>query len=283
MSIFPVFMFQLPPNLKPPHHLETVGETRPFSNYAARREFDQFQPLPVGIQTGLLDRIRHTPTAQWCVLRCWWKTSSMIVLLDLSAAFDTIDIDTPLRRLEHTFGITGSALLWLKTYLEDRSQYVRIGNDRSSVVSCEFGVPQGSVLGPALFSAYVAPIAGVISSFGVHHTQYADDTQLYIELQKDATETLDSCFQAVHRWFTENGLALNPDKSEAIVIGTGARTRQEGRIDAMTLGSASITVSDSVKSWASPLMRLFPSTPTSTTSARHPTSTSGHCDIYANA
>ena len=90
--------------------------------------------------------------------------------------FDTIDIYTLLRRLEHTFEITGSALFWLKTYLEDRSQYVRIGNDRSAAVSCKFGVPQGSVLGPALFSTYVAPIAGVISSFGVHHTQYADNT-----------------------------------------------------------------------------------------------------------
>ena len=79
-------------------------------------------------------------------------------------------------------------------------------------------------------------------------TQYADDTQLYVELHTDAVKSLDSCFQAVHRWFTENGLALNPDKSEAIVIGTGARIRQEGRIDVMTLGSASITVSDSVKS-----------------------------------
>ena len=149
------------------------------------------------------------------------KRRSMIVLLDLSAAFNTIDIDTLLRRLEHTFGITGSALFWLKTYLEDHSQFVRIGNDRSTAVSCKFGVPQGSVLGPALFSTYVvvAPIAGVISC-GVHHTPYVDDTQLYIELQKDAAKMLDSCFQAVHRWFTENGLALNPEKSEVIMTDT---------------------------------------------------------------
>ena len=129
------------------------------------------------------------------------KRRSMIVLLDLSAAFDTIDIDTLLRRLEHTFGITGSALLWMKTYLEDRTQFVRIGDDRSGSVHCRFGVPQGSVLGPALFSTYVAPIAGVISSFGVHHTQYADDTQLYIELRDNAVTSLDNCFRAVHQWF----------------------------------------------------------------------------------
>ena len=176
------------------------------------------------------------------------KRRSMIVLLDLSAAFDTIDIDTLLRRLEHTFGITGSALLWMKTYLEDRTQFVRIGDDRSGSVHCRFGVPQGSVLGPALFSTYVAPIAGVISSFGVHHTQYADDTQLYIELRDNAVTSLDNCFRAVHQWFIENGLALNPGKSEVIVTGTGARIRQEGRIEEMTLGDTPISVSNTVKS-----------------------------------
>ena len=78
------------------------------------------------------------------------RRRSMIVLLDLSAAFDTIDISTLLFHLQHTFGISGLALLWLKTYLEGRTQYVRVGSDRSSAVSCEFGVPQGSVLGPML-------------------------------------------------------------------------------------------------------------------------------------
>ena len=140
------------------------------------------------------------------------KCRSMIVLLDLSAAFDTIDIDTLLRRLEHTFGITGPALQWLRTYLEDRKQYVRVGNDRSTAVSSEFGVPQGSVLGPKLFATYIAPIAGVISSFGIHHTQYADDTQLYIELRNDNLSRLNDCSLAVHRWFAENGLAPQPRK-----------------------------------------------------------------------
>ena len=111
------------------------------------------------------------------------RRRSMIVLLDVSAAFDTIDISTLLCHLEHTFGISGLALLWLKTYLEGRTQYVRVGSDRSSTVSCEFGVPEGSVLGPMLSTTYIAPIAGVVSSFWIHHTQYADDTQLYIELR----------------------------------------------------------------------------------------------------
>ena len=175
------------------------------------------------------------------------RRRSMIVLLDLSAAFDTIDISTLLCRLQHT---SGSALLWLKTYLEGRAQYVRVGSDRSSAVSCEFGVPRGSVLGPMLFATYIAPIAGVISSFGIHHTQYADDTQLYIELRdSDTISRLNECFRSVHSWFAENGLALNPDKSEVIVIGTGTRHRKEGGINAVTLrlGDTSIAVSKTVK------------------------------------
>ena len=100
-----------------------------------------------------------------------------------------------------------------------------------------------------LFATYIAPIAGVISSFGIHHTQYADDTQLYIELRNsDTLLRLNDCFRSVHSWFAENGLALNPDKSEVIVIGTGARNRKEDGISAVTLGDTSIAVSKTVES-----------------------------------
>ena len=90
---------------------------------------------------------------------------SLLVLLDLSAAFDCIDINTLERRLEHTFGFTGAVLSWLRSYLNNRSQFVRVGEVKSSTSPCKFGVPQGSVLGPLFFSLYVAPIANVIAGF----------------------------------------------------------------------------------------------------------------------
>jgi len=147
----------------------------------------------------------------------------MLLQLDLSSAFDTIDMCTLLRRLRFTFAISGPALKWIRSYLACRSQAIRLGHKQSPNISCEYGVPQGSVLGPLLFTLFMSPISNVISSFGVSQTQYANDTQLYIGLN-DATSvsTLSDCFTAVQHWLDLNGLSMNPDKTEAIVIGTSA-------------------------------------------------------------
>ena len=105
------------------------------------------------------------------------------------------------------------------------------------------------MLGPLLYTLYVAPIASVIALFNVNHMQYADDTQLYIALDNtSANANMNSCFQAVKNWFTLNGLSLNPDKSEALVIGTKARQRTEGAVDEVSIGDVLIPVSDCVRS-----------------------------------
>jgi len=97
---------------------------------------------------------------------------SLLVQLDLSAAFDTLEKPTLLRRLNHTFDVRGTLHKWVDSYLNERSQYVRVGDRVLSSVSCHYGVPQGSVLGPLLFTIYTSPVVSVIAPFSnVHHAQ----------------------------------------------------------------------------------------------------------------
>ena len=153
----------------------------------------------------------------------------MLISLDLSAAFDTINHTILLSRLQTSFGISGLAHACFHSYLEECSQFVRIGCSMSPVTLCTMGVPQESVLGPILFSLFISPIAHIVSSYGLLQQQYADDTQLYVAISKDNYDTpvakLELCLSTFHTWFCYNGLALNPDKSEAIVFGITQRSR----------------------------------------------------------
>ena len=81
---------------------------------------------------------------------------SLLLQLDLSAAFDTLDKPPLLRRLDHTFGVRGTSRKWVDSYLNECSHYVRVGDSISSSVSCHYGVPRGSVLGPLLFTIHLA-------------------------------------------------------------------------------------------------------------------------------
>jgi Reverse transcriptase (RNA-dependent DNA polymerase) len=134
---------------------------------------------------------------------------SILLQLDLSSAFDTLDKCTLLGHLRYTFGISGPAFNWISSYLVCRTQSVCVGEKQSASTECEYGVPQGSVLGPLLLSLYMSPVAHVIGSFAVNRTQYADDTQLYVALSEEKSiPTLTDCFHAVHHWLDRNGLSL---------------------------------------------------------------------------
>jgi Reverse transcriptase (RNA-dependent DNA polymerase) len=101
---------------------------------------------------------------------------SCLCLLDLSAAFDTIDLSILLESLSSWFGISGTALNRVKSYLTSRSFFVQVRDSQSSVYQLLYGVPQGSVLGPLLFILYTSPLSTIISKSSVHHHLYADDT-----------------------------------------------------------------------------------------------------------
>ena len=107
------------------------------------------------------------------------KQMAVLILLDLSAAFDTLKHSVLLSRLESRFGVKGEALKWIKSYLSDREQFVKIGHHASKPRPLETGVPQGSVLGPILFTLYMAPLADIIARHGINSLFYVDDSQLY--------------------------------------------------------------------------------------------------------
>ncbi len=153
-----------------------------------------------------------------------------LTLLDLSAAFDTIDHQILLQRLEGWFAVSGPALTWLSSYLKNRTQQIKLGCYLSSELSLPFGVPQGSVLGPLLFTLYTSPLSRVIADHSIPHHLYADDSQLYVSFtSQDSTSSLSnlqSCLSAIQRWMFMNKLKLNPGKTEFLLIGHEQQRRK---------------------------------------------------------
>ncbi len=174
---------------------------------------------------------------------------SLLVLLDLSAAFDTIDHNILLNRLENFVGISGSALAWFKSYLSDRHQFVAVNEEVSYRSQVQYGVPQGSVLGPLLFTLYMLPLGDIIRRHGVSFHCYADDTQLYISSRPGEThqiEKLMECIVDIKNWMTSNFLLLNSEKTEVLII--GPKTPTSNNLEhCLTLDGCSVNSSSSVR------------------------------------
>jgi len=188
-------------------------------------------------ETALIHTLNHIYTA------ADHGKPSLLVSLDMSAAFDTIDHSILISRLQTSFGISGPVLAWLRSYLLHRTQLVKICCTSSTIFELDSGVPQGSVLGPILFSVYVSPIGCIASLYNLLHQQYADDTQLFISLSSPTCgpdiRQLELGLQQLHTWLCTNGLCLNPDKSDAIIFGTARDCSHTPILPLLTLLDAS--------------------------------------------
>jgi len=150
----------------------------------------------------------------------------ILVLLDLSAAFDTIDHGILLDKLLKDFGIRDKALKWFKSYLQNRAFCVKVDKALSDFLCLMFGVPQGSLLGPILFILYIKYLQKIAAKYGLSIQLYADDSQLYISFHPtrpseldDVTDKINSCLAEIKDWMIRNFMKLNESKTELLIIG----------------------------------------------------------------
>ena len=173
------------------------------------------------------------------------KESTCGIFLDLSKAFDTVNHEILLHKLDH-YGIRGPAHKLIKSYLTNRKQFVKIGEYKSELRNITCGVPQGSVLGPLLFILYINDLHRACSSGNIRI--FADDTNVFFKCknEKEITEKGSQIMTQLQSWFSANKLTLNAEKSNFVIF----RTKQKKLTDIpdkIHFDNSSISRSSSVK------------------------------------
>ena len=173
---------------------------------------------------------------------------TILVSLDLSAAFDTVDHDIFINRLKSVYGAYGTAHALFKSYLLNRHYRVCINSSFSEKHKLKCGVPQGSVLGARMYTMYTEPMRTLITKHQVSYHSYADDTQLYVHCDNDETsiqlaiKRLEHCIADVCKWMKSNALKLNEEKTEFIIF--GVHPSQHNTVS-LTIGRNDIKLSES--------------------------------------
>lgn len=176
-----------------------------------------------------------------------------LVLLDLSAAFDTVNHNILFQRMNQELGISGTALQWMKSYFSGRTTSVCVNGCQSAKCALDYGLPQGSIVGPVSFSIYTIPIGRIIREHRLSYHLYADDVQLYTNFDPACQSSIDralssltSCIGDIQSWMTCNMLQLNREKTEFFIA---ASSHVKNQMPAVTLqiGSEAIEPSETVR------------------------------------
>ena len=152
------------------------------------------------------------------------EKAMVIFLIDMSAAFDTVNHDIMLERLNTYIGVTGSALEWFRSYLKHRTQTVTLLGASSSKHELKYGVPQGSILGPRLFAIYTLPIGHILRKYypDAKFMFFADDKDFYLVFDPGnpqyAVTYMEPLIAEIRAWLIRNFLMVNDSKTDALAI-----------------------------------------------------------------
>lgn len=207
------------------------------SHQSAYRRGHSTETALLKVQSDIADTLDH-------------GTSVILIMLDLSAAFDTIDHNILLKRFSHSYGIRGMAQAWFRSYLTDPHQCIEIENSVSEYMLMQFGVPQGSVLGPKEYCMYAKPISNIICKYDLCYHCYADDTQIYLTIENNrewhkTKPIVEQCLTEINDWMEKNMLKLNQEKTEAIMF--TPKKIDIINLQELVLDNATITMSQTVR------------------------------------
>ena len=176
-----------------------------------------------------------------------------LVLLDLSAAFDTVSHSILFQRMQQELGIRGTALKWVKSYFSGRTTSVCINGCHSTKSSLNYGLPQGSIVGPVSFSIYTIPIGRIIRKHRLSYHLYADDVQLYTSFDPSSQSSIDHalsslalCISDIQSWMMCNMLQLNREKIEFFVAASSHIKNQMPAVK-LQVGNETIEPSEKVR------------------------------------